>query len=266
MVREPVVAGQFYPGGCDALLSELDSLIPGGAVRTKVIGAVVPHAGYMYSGGVAGEVYARIDPPETYVLIGPNHTGFGARFACSDEAWRTPLGEVDVDDEFISAVLAGTDLLKRDTAAHAAEHSLEVQLPFIQKTAPGTRIVPITVRSGDAGILSEIAEAVVAAAKTIPRRVTILASSDMTHYETRVSARAKDLAATQKVLELDPRGLMETVERKGITMCGYIPAVIMLMCAGAMGATGAELVKYSDSGEVTGDTGQVVGYAGIIVT
>jgi len=266
MVRDPVVAGQFYPGVRDALLSELDVLIPEGVVRKKAIGAVVPHAGYMYSGGVAGEVYARIDPPETYVLFGPNHTGAGARFACSGEPWRTPLGKVDVDEEFLSAVLAGTDLVKKDPTAHMFEHSLEVQVPFIQKTAPGTRIVPITVRSGAAGALGEIAEAVVAAVKSVRRRVTVLASSDMTHYETRASAGAKDRAAIQKVLELDPRGLMETVERKDITMCGYIPAVIMLMCARAMGATGAELVKYSDSGEVTGDTEQVVGYAGIIVT
>ena len=265
MVRNPVVAGQFYPGSRDELTRELDKMIPVCPDKIGAVGVVVPHAGYVFSGQVAGEVYAKVEPRNTYLILSPNHTGYGSRFAASGEPWETPLGMVDIDKDFLAAVMRRTELVTEDALAHVAEHSIEVQLPFIQRTSPGAKIVPITVQRGDFSELNEVADALVFAAGERENEVLIVASSDMTHYESREDAGKKDEAAIRKVLELDAEGLMEVVEREDITMCGYIPVAIMLMCAKRMNAKKSELVKYSDSGDVTGDTAQVVGYAGIIV-
>jgi len=265
MVRNPVVAGQFYPASKTSLIKELDQMVPDRTEKINAIGAVVPHAGYMYSGAIAGEVYARLKSKSTYVILSPNHTGYGKRFASSSEVWRTPLGNVNVDEELLARMLEGTSLITDDPTAHAFEHSIEVQLPFIQKISPEAEIVPMTVQHGELMELDEVASSISSAIKETARDVTILASSDMTHYESRTSAKEKDELAIERVLDLDAEGLLKVVEKKNISMCGYIPAVIMLMCAKKMNAKKAILVKYADSGDVTGDTIQVVGYAGIVV-
>ncbi len=265
MTREAAVAGQFYPGNKHSLEKELEAMIPAGSEKIDAIGAVVPHAGYMYSGAVAGEVYAKIKPKKTYVIFSPNHSGYGAPFALSAESWKTPLGEVSVDKELIDAVKDRSALVKEDATAHAFEHSIEVQLPFIQRIAPGSSIVPITVQHGSMKQLGEVAGAVSSAIKETGKDAAILASSDMTHYESRKTAEEKDHMAIDRILELDPEGLIQVVETNNISMCGYIPAVLMLMACKDLGAKKAELVKYSDSGYVTGDDYQVVGYAGIVV-
>ena len=189
----------------------------------------------------------------------------GSRFSLSSEAWATPLGTVEIDTALLCDIKAGSGLLEEDPAAHAGEHSVEVQLPFIQKASPGAKIVPLTVAHGHLAELSEIAHAIAAAVESSASRVMIVASSDMTHYESREQAGKKDKAAIQKVLDLDPEGLIDTVQRMQISMCGYMPAAIMLMAAKELGAGAAKLVKYTDSGEVTGDAAEVVGYAGIVV-
>ncbi|MEA3489296.1 MAG: AmmeMemoRadiSam system protein B [Candidatus Omnitrophota bacterium] len=265
MVRDPAVCGQFYPGERESLLRDLDKMIPERSDKIDAIGAVSPHAGYMYSGAVAGEVYARLKPRRTYIVLSPNHSGYGVRFASCAEAWRTPLGDIDVDGDILSAMKSHTNLIEEDKTAHVFEHSIEVQLPFIQKTAPSAKIVPLTVKFGNLSELQEVSEAIVSAVAERKRDTVIISSSDMTHYESRRSASRKDKMAIQKVLELDPEGLFEVVERNNISMCGYIPTVMMLMCARGLNAEKAELIKYADSGDVTGDTQQVVGYAGIIV-
>ena len=265
MVRNPAVAGQFYPGTKASLEENLEEMIPEVASKINAIGAVAPHAGYMYSGSTAGEVYARIKPKATYIVLSPNHTGYGVPFALSAEPWQTPLGEVQIDEDFILALKQKTGLVQEDQQAHIFEHSVEVQVPFIQKTAPDAKIVPITVLHGSIAQLQEVADAIASTITETGGDAVIIASSDMTHYESRESAKKKDQMAIQKILELDPEGMLQTVEGKNITMCGYIPASIMLMAAKKLNAKKAELVKYTDSGDVTGDTAQVVGYAGIIV-
>jgi len=265
MVRRPAVAGQFYPGGEKQLLKALDAMIPSRSVKIDAIGAVSPHAGYTYSGHVAGEVYGRIRPKDTYVVLSPNHTGAGARFAASADTWETPLGKIDVDADLLSGIMRNTDLVKTDPAAHISEHSIEVQLPFIQKIAPAARIVPITVQYGDITEYEEVADAIAGSVKDLARDATVIASSDMSHYESRASASGKDKLAIQAVLDLDEEALLDVVEEKDISMCGCIPAAMMIMYAKKQNAKKAELVKYADSGDVTGDTDQVVGYAGIIV-
>ncbi|MFH1664650.1 MAG: AmmeMemoRadiSam system protein B [Candidatus Omnitrophota bacterium] len=265
MVRKPAVSGQFYPDDKSRLLKDLEKMVPDSEHKVNAIGAVVPHAGYVYSGGVAGEVYARLKPKKTYIILSPNHTGCGTRFAALDEDWRTPLGSIGADKELLEAMMQNTDLIEIDPAAHMFEHSVEVQLPFIQMISRDASIVPITIRYGDMSEYEEVSGAIVSAVEGTGRDVTIVASSDMTHYEPRESAAEKDQMAIRKIIGLDPKGLLTIVREKDISMCGYIPVVIMLMCAVKMKAKKAELVKYADSGDVTGDTEQVVGYAGIIV-
>ncbi|MGB2629772.1 MAG: AmmeMemoRadiSam system protein B [Candidatus Omnitrophota bacterium] len=265
MVRDPAVAGQFYPGTKEDLARDLKKMIPDIPDKIDAIGAVTPHAGYIYSGAVAGEVYARLKPKQAYIILNPNHTGYGAQFALSPEAWRTPLGEVEIDKELAAALKKKTSLIKEDATAHAFEHSGEVQVPFIQETSPGAKIVPITCYHGDLSELTEVADAIASAISETGKDAIIIASSDMTHFESRKSAKAKDQKAIDRILELDAEGLLRTVSRENISMCGYIPTSIMLMAAKKLGAKKAKLVRYSDSGDATGDTFQVVGYAGIIV-
>ncbi|MBL7073197.1 MAG: AmmeMemoRadiSam system protein B [Candidatus Omnitrophica bacterium] len=266
MVREAVVGGQFYSADKEGLLAELKGLVPPKAEKIDALGIMVPHAGYMYSGRVAGAVYGRIKPKSTYVIFGPNHTGRGARFASSGDLWQTPLGELLPDTELLENILARTNLITEDAAAHSVEHSIEVQLPFIQRTASSAKIVPIAAGHGNIEELSEIAEAVSSAVKETSRDAVLVASSDMTHYENREAVVQKDKKAIQKVLELDAEGLVEVVEKNNISMCGCIPTAIMLMAAGKLGAKKGRLIEYTDSGEVTGDISQVVGYAGMVVS
>ncbi|MBD3425992.1 MAG: AmmeMemoRadiSam system protein B [Candidatus Omnitrophica bacterium] len=265
MVRQPAVAGQFYPGNRQALVEQMQKLISGSVNKKDVVGAMVPHAGYMYSGRVAGEVYSRLTSSETYVVISPNHTGYGSRFAVSSESWNTPIGEVEVDAELVDLVRKNTDLVEDDPEAHVYEHSVEVQIPFIQTVAPKAKILPLTVQRAGIEQLCEVSGALSTSVKDLQRDVTVIASSDMTHYESRRSASEKDKLAIQKILDLDPEGLIEMVEARNISMCGYVPVAMMLMYSKDMDAGESELIRYTDSGEVTGDTEQVVGYAGIII-
>ena len=264
MVRNAAVAGQFYPGREKALNEELDSMIPEVKGKIDVIGAISPHAGYMYSGGVAGEVYAKIKPKKTFVVISPNHTGYGARFALSSENWQTPIGKIDIDTSLLGSLEAKTSLVEIDPSAHAFEHSVEVQLPFIQRIAPSAKILPMTVQHGTLAELTEVAEAIADSIIDTQTEAVIIASSDMTHYESRESAEVKDKKAIEAVLKLDAEKLLQVVEENDISMCGYIPSAIMLLAAKKLGAKKAELVRYTDSGETTGDTLQVVGYAGML--
>ncbi len=265
MVRLPAVSGQFYPADRETLSHELDLLIPQGGDKIKAVGAICPHAGYMFSGSIAGEVYSGIQPAGTYVILSPNHNGCGARFSVSCENWKTPLGEVAVDTELIDSIMGKTDLLANDASAHSEEHSIEVQLPFIQRISPGAKIVPITVQFGAMPEITEIGCSIAEAVKELKRDVVIISSSDMTHYESREAAQKKDKMALDKVLGLDARGLMEVVLKNNISMCGCVSSAIMIIAAKELGAQRAELVKYSDSGAVLNDTSQVVGYAGVVV-
>ncbi|MDP8259267.1 MAG: AmmeMemoRadiSam system protein B [Candidatus Aadella gelida] len=266
MVRYPAVAGQFYPKEEDALRIEIDGILPECDGRTRTIGAIVPHAGYMYSGLVAGETYAKVGVKDTYIIIGPNHVGNGPVFASSNEAWETPLGTLDIDMDLLDFIKKGDGKIEDDRAAHIDEHSIEVQLPFIKSIASSAKIVPISVKYASKKEMYEVTEAICSAIKESGKEFAIIASSDMTHYEARGKARMKDDIAIQKIISLDPEGLIDVVEENNISMCGYIPAAIMLMCVNKLCAKKAELVKYTDSGYTTGETDNVVGYAGIIIS
>jgi|ERR1700722_7443683 MEMO1 family protein len=268
--RNPAVAGRFYPGRADELLRDVRGYIsaadiPNETDRIAAVGCVAPHAGYIYSGGVAGAVYSHIDIPARCVILCPNHTGRGRPLAImADSIWRTPLGEVAPDTATASALLDRFPGLQEDSTAHLSEHAIEVQLPFLQTLQPELKIVPIAIGTQDFDVLQGLGAAL---AKVVAaQEILIVASSDMNHYEPEAITRIKDRQAIDCVLALDPRGLWEIVRREDISMCGLGPTVVMLTAAKLLGATTASLVKYATSGEVSGDYESVVGYAGIIVT
>ena len=274
-VRTPAVAGKFYPGRADELLRDVLTYTSAGTTTSKstpisAIGCIAPHAGYIYSGSVAGSVYAQLDIPESCVILCPNHTGKGHPLAImSNTTWQTPLGEVAADGEMGAQLLRRFPELQEDSAAHRYEHAIEVQLPFLQALRPQLKIVPIAIGTSDYDVLRELGEAL---ANVIARqenehgeKVLIVASSDMNHYESETITRVKDRMAIERVMALDARGLWEVVINEDISMCGFGPAVVMLTAAKLLGATSATLIKYATSGEVSGDYDSVVGYAGIVV-
>jgi AmmeMemoRadiSam system protein B len=270
-VREEAVAGQFYPSSEKELRSEVEGFLKlGGRMadgrRVQALGIIAPHAGYVYSGKVAGAVYAHVVVPRRVIVLCPNHTGMGAPLAIMSEGrFRTPLGEVEIDTELATALKKAFPLLHEDHVAQTREHAVEVQLPFLQAVQQELKIVPITVGIGQFEVLSALGAVMAKAIAECGEPVLMVASSDMNHYESDDETRVKDALAIEQICGLNPKGLYETVLRQKISMCGYGPAVAMLTAALRLGANSAELVKYATSGDVSGDREQVVGYAGIAV-
>ncbi|MEP6768044.1 MAG: AmmeMemoRadiSam system protein B [Acidobacteriota bacterium] len=266
MIRPAAVAGMFYADGPEELRRHVETLLPETGEASAAFGAIVPHAGYVYSGPVAGEVYARLRIPSVVVLLCPNHTGRGAPAALDpSEAWRTPLGDVPVDRALAARLAELAPSLTFDSAAHAREHSLEVQLPFLQVRRPDVAIVAVCLGAPDLALCREIGEAFARLREEQTEPPLLLASSDMNHYESRAVGSRKDARALARVEALDPEGLFATVLTESISMCGFLPATALLFAARAAGATSARVVARRDSGDETGDTGSVVGYAGVIV-
>lgn len=268
-VRTPAVAGRFYPGRADELLRDVRgyaSPVKTSAGRITAIGCVAPHAGYIYSGRVAGAVYSRLEIPERSVILCPNHTGKGHPLAVmANTKWQTPLGEVAANPEMSARLLGRFPALHEDSAAHRAEHAIEVQLPFLQARQPELNMVPIVIGTSNFDVLRGLGEALAEVIREREEKVLIVASSDMNHYESDAITRVKDRKAIERVLALDARGLWQVVMNEDISMCGFGPTIVMLTAAKLLGATSATLVKYATSGEVSGDYESVVGYAGIIV-
>lgn len=266
-VRPPAVAGKFYPRDQRRLQTDLQAYLVTTGPRVAALGCVVPHAGYMYSGHVAGAVYARIDVPARCVVLCPNHTGQGTPLSImTSGSWETPLGDVAIDHELADSLVRQCPFLSEDGLAHRAEHAIEVQLPFLQTLRRDVRFVPIAIGSRQFEVLEGLGHAIADVLVASGERVLLVASSDMNHYESDPVTRVKDQKAIERVLALDARGLYDVVMEEQISMCGFGPAVIMLTGARRLGATQAELVKYATSGDVSGDREMVVGYAGMVVS
>ena len=271
MVRYPAVSGRFYPSDGHSLTKELKRYTKQGAgekpsEKIRAIGIISPHAGLTYCGEVAGAVYSNIEIPDTIILIGPNHTGAGEQISIMSEGvWQMPQGNIEIDHELADAICQISVTAKKDNKAHQKEHSIETQLPFLQFYRDNFKIVPICMMRLELDKCAELSHAIVKAVEKKERSILIVASSDMTHYETHESASKKDKDAIDKILRLDARGLFNTAHYKNISMCGVSPAVVMLMCPRKMGAKEALVAKYMTSGEISGDMDHVVGYAGIIV-
>jgi MEMO1 family protein len=270
-VRLPAVAGRFYPARPEILSRDLDKYLAGeeaGDEKSQnAFGCVVPHAGYMYSGSVAGAVFSKLPARASYIILCPNHFGRGAPLAImSSGSWRTPLGEVPVDADLARRIKSASHLLMEDAAAHEEEHSLEVQLPFLQREVKQFSFVPIAIGVSGYAPLEALGHAIAKVLAEVPSRALVVASSDMNHYEPDSITRVKDRKAIDRMLELDPHGLYEVLRKEDISMCGYGPAIAMLTAARELGVKNAELVKYATSADAGGDRSAVVGYAGIIVS
>ena len=266
MYRSPIASGSFYPGNKEELESVLKTLIEDCPQRQKALGAISPHAGYVYSGRVMGSVFSRIEVPETVVILAPNHTGRGVPFSAWPEGlWRTPLGDTSIDEVFVNELLNMCELIEKDKAAHQNEHSAEVILPFLQYRNPQVKIVVIVVRSGNFENLSTVGRSIGDVIKKANSGTLVVASSDMTHYESRQSADKKDKSAIAEIVALKEEGLYRVVREQNISMCGVSPVISMMVCSKERDVAKAELIKYETSGEASGDYKQVVGYAGIIV-
>ncbi len=274
MTRRARFAGSWYPGNAEELRRTVEGYIAAGGPAAPAVGLVSPHAGYVYSGGVAGKGYAAVEVTPSVIVLAPAHGYAGSAVSVWDGgAWQTPLGEVEIDEELLRAVREGCEAASADGAAHAEEHSLELQLPFLQVRRPEVKVVPIVVATRDAGTLRSLGEACANAVRARAGKaaggdgegVLIVASSDMTHYEPAAVAKKKDEMALARIGEVDPEGLLDVVSRERISMCGVAPAAAMLFAARELGAGRAETVEYATSGDVTGDTDSVVGYAAVAV-
>ncbi len=266
MIREPIVSGRFYPADARELSRQIESFAAADSVEVSARGCMVPHAGYMYSGHVAGAVYKALRMPRRFILLGPRHYPRGEPLAIlSDGAWLTPLGEARIDSALAVELKRACPLLREDAVAHRSEHAVEVQLPFLQRLAPGFTFVPVALGTDRFAALDELGRAVAEVVAAQAEPVLVVASSDMNHYESDDITRTKDRRAIERILALDPRGLYDAVRREGITMCGFGPAVALLTAARELGATRAELIRYATSGDINGLRDEVVGYAGIII-
>jgi AmmeMemoRadiSam system protein B/AmmeMemoRadiSam system protein A len=265
MIRNPYVAGYFYPGSASELRAAIAKYVDKNAPKEEVVGLLVPHAGYQYSGPVTGATISRIKFKDTFIIMGPSHSGLGKPYSVMPEGtWKTPLGNVEVDSELARKIIAASKYIQEDYQAHQEEHAVEVQIPFLQYFKPDVRIVPIILSHAEVTIYKEIGKDIARAIKEMKREVVILASGDMTHYETRTSASEKDSKAVEAMLELNEDELTRRYQRLSISMCAYGPVVCLISAAKELGATGAELIKYQTSGDITGDHDAVVGYAGVI--
>jgi MEMO1 family protein len=266
MLRLPAVAGKFYPASPQEISRQIHDFVGDTepALRVSCRACLVPHAGYIYSGHVAGAVYRRIAFPKRVIVLGVRHFPYGAEAAINGSgAWRTPLGDLPIAVDLAARIARACPMLVEDSIAHEAEHSLEVQLPFLQLLAPGSTFVPIALGISDFAEMAAVGQglATVLAAET---ELLLLTTSDFSHYENDLTSRRKDRLAIEKILELDARGLFEICRKEKISMCGLGPTVAMLTALKLVGANCSELVRYATSGDVTGDRSAVVGYAGIL--
>lgn len=267
MRRQPYVAGYFYPDQPEILKKTIKSFLQEREEKIEAIGVVSPHAGYEYSGPVAGAVYSSVVIPETVIILGPAHHYISSLFALYDSgSWETPLGEVKIEERLAELILEHTQLVSRDCDAHRKEHSLEVQVPFLQYFQENLSIVPIIVSPRvDFEHLAGLGKALAKAVIDFGEKVLLVASTDMSHYVHQRVARELDYKAISFIQKLDAEGLYQVVTNFGISMCGFQPTSAMLVAAKSLGAKEGKLIKYQTSGERTGDFEQVVGYAGLVI-
>ncbi len=266
MIRKPVVAGQFYPQTEVSLRKMLSRLIDIESEKREVKGVIMPHAGYVYSGYVAGATISKVDIKKTAIVLGTNHTGSGEPFSIMAKgSWMSPLGNVKIDIEIAESILKESALLKEDSVAHLYEHSIEVEVPFLQYLRADVKIVPILISNATVQKYQQIGEEIADGFKKIGRSAFFVASTDFTHYESKEDAEEKDRLAIDAILALDEEKLFQVVQQNSISMCGIAPTCTLISTCKNLGAKKAGLVKYQTSGDVSGDYTSVVGYAGLVI-
>ncbi|WP_303721623.1 AmmeMemoRadiSam system protein B [Malonomonas rubra] len=266
MIRQPAVAGSFYQADPIRLKHDLDQLLSSKIPPQKVKALIVPHAGYIYSGAVAGELFAGTQIPQTVVLLGPNHHGAGHDIAVTGaDGWEMPFGTVPIAADLRDKLCAAVQGLVIDDRAHQLEHSLEVMLPFLQCRQPHLSIVPISLRSLRYEDAAQLGKSIAAVLQRQKQEVLLLASSDMNHFLDADTTQKLDSLAINEMTGYDPEGLYKTVMENRISMCGVLPAVVVMHAAKDLGAASCRLVRYAHSGMVNGDNNRVVGYAGLMI-
>lgn len=267
--RQPAVAGQFYTTDAEALLAEVKGYLAQAQPRdeARTILAMAPHAGYYYSGIIAGVTLGQANLAETVLLLGPNHTGLGKPFAVwPDGRWLYPGGALQVDAELAALLCEKEPLLTPDTLAHQREHSLEVMVPFLAALNPDTRIVPICVSHPSLDTLIGVGKTIGRTLRGFERPVSILVSSDMSHFVPHDMAKEQDSQALEPALQLDAARFFETVRGGNISMCGVLPMTVGITAALELGATQTEITGYATSGQINGEMRRVVGYAGMLAS
>jgi len=274
-IRLPVVAGMFYSSDPEHLKEQIEAcfrhpLGPKDLKRKEFAAAIVPHAGYPYSGPVAAWVYSIVEKAN-YILLGPNHTGLGPEFSLMKSGlWKTPLGEIIIDFNMSEKLLKACDMLESDFLAHEKEHSIEVQLPFLQfKYGSDFKIVPICILNemADEELLDKcvkLGKCIASVVKKLKEKWILIATSDFSHYVPQEIAKKVDKKVIKKILEMDEVGFFEEINKNNASVCGYGPIAVAISYAKHMGCKKAELLKYATSGDAVGDFGSVVGYASII--
>src|SRR5664280_563556 len=273
MIRKPAVAGLFYELVPDSLRKQIEwcfkhklgpGSIPGMGNERNIKGVIAPHAGYIYSGPVAAHTYHEIAEdgfPETFVIVCPNHTGMGSGVSTIKGSWETPLGLVDIDDEFADLMIKNAGIIESNPAAHIKEHSAEVQLPFLQYLNPDFQFVPVTMWMQDMETAAEIGYSIQKTASELERDIVVIASTDFTHYKPQKEAYIQDMQVIDAIKAMNEKLMMERVSQLNVTMCGYGPVASTMVAVKKMGATYCELLKYATSGDTTGDNSSVVAYA-----
>jgi AmmeMemoRadiSam system protein B len=276
MIRKPAVAGLFYELDPDSLRKQIEwcfkhklgpGSIPGMGNERNIKGVIAPHAGYIYSGPVAAHTYHEIAEdgfPETFVILCPNHTGMGSGVSTIKGSWETPLGLVDIDDEFADLMIKNAGIIESNPAAHIKEHSAEVQLPFLQYLNPDFQFVPVTMWMQDMETAAEIGYSIQKTASELGRDVVVIASTDFTHYKPQKEAYIQDMQVIDAIKAMDEKLMMDRVSHLNVSMCGYGPVAATMVAAKKMGATYCELLKYATSGDATGDKSSVVAYASAV--
>jgi hypothetical protein len=282
MIRKPAVAGLFYEGNPDSLKKQIEAcfkhqLGPGKIPekigdKRNITGVVVPHAGYAYSGPVAVNSYYQIAEdglPETFIVIGPNHTGMGSGVSAMLEGtWRTPMGDMEIDQEFAQKMVQNAGIIDSDPQAHIQEHSVEVQLPFLQylqkKSSASLEFVPVCMWMQDMETAIDVGNSIYETAEELNRDVVVVASTDFTHYRPREIAHKNDMQVLDAIKSMDENLMFSRVAALNITMCGYGPVAAAMIASKKMGASNCEVERYATSGDTTGDYSSVVGYASAV--
>ncbi len=265
--REPAVAGYFYPNNPKALREQIDSCLETDQTKQEATAIIVPHAGYIYSGSIAGAAFSRVEFPSKIFILSPNHTGLGAYVSINQKGeWKTPLGKAKIDEKLATLFMQYCSLAEEDSLAHEQEHSLEVQIPFLQILKKDFQFVPLTIQHLSFVECVEMGEVLAQTIIESNEKVLIIASTDMNHYESQKTTLKKDQIAIDPILEFNPEKLYQNVHQQDVTMCGVIPTTITLIAAKHLGAKKAELIKHATSGDVSGDYEKVVGYASFIVS
>jgi MEMO1 family protein len=267
MIRKSTFSGHFYPEQKEELVAALDAFTGSSKKKHQAKGLILPHAGYIYSGEVAGATVSRTMPKKTLLILGPNHTGRGKDFGLwPSGAWETPLGKVPIDEDIAAAILSKSRYIQADHEAHLWEHSIEVELPFFQRFFDNFSLVPIACKNASLNDYRLVANEITDVLDPLKNDVLIVASSDLTHYEPEESARRKDRLAISAMIDLDEEELLTTVDQYKISMCGTAPVAIALVCLKQLRSRKAQVVLYQTSAKTSGDLSAVVGYAGIIIS